>query len=378
MFLRTVFPILQLCSFNIRAEPSIESRIEGAFFGSLISDALSLGSHYEYDAAVIKKAYAGTISEYMAPGEKMGGSTHGIGWGRRQYHPGQKKGDQTDYGEYTILMLEYLTKYHKDSTHRVDLQQLLPVWRKRIEKGWGAWICTQSRQALQMVQQGITDPTRLGGHSNAMSLRSAAAFAVWKDEDDLIDASRKMMFTHRNDEALGGGEFFMRVTWKIIYKGMTPREAIEASGKEMNKWFQRQVEKGISKYEEAMDPARPLGKQEFCDDLAMTSMAKLWDVGKSEPIKVGKASPTEGTMPSSIYIILKYVDDFEAGVKANAMVGGDNAARAVAIGMVLGAYHGVEAFPPTLVKTLNAWKKNEKLLKKLPLLKNHGKNSQEL
>ena len=27
------------------------------------------------------------------------------------------------------------------------------------------------------------------------------------------------------------------------------------------------------------------------------------------------------------------------------MVGGDNAARAVAIGMVLGAYHGVNAIP---------------------------------
>lgn len=28
--------------------------------------------------------------------------------------------------------------------------------------------------------------------------------------------------------------------------------------------------------------------QEFVDDLAMTSMARLWDVGKSEPIKVGQ------------------------------------------------------------------------------------------
>ena len=31
--------------------------------------------------------------------------------------------------------------------------------------------------------------------------------------------------------------------------------------------------------------------------------------------------------------------------EANAMVGGDNAARAVAIGMVLGAHHGVQAIP---------------------------------
>jgi hypothetical protein len=54
-----------------------------------------------------------------------------------------------------------------------------------------------------------------------------------------------------------------------------------------------------------MDSTRPLGKEEFVDDLAMTSMARLWDVGKTEPVKVGKASPTEGTMPSSIYMVLK-------------------------------------------------------------------------
>ena len=33
-----------------------------------------------------------------------------------------------------------------------------------------------------------------------------------------------MMFTHRNPEALGGGEFFGRVAFRIIHKGQTPRQ----------------------------------------------------------------------------------------------------------------------------------------------------------
>merc|ERR1711974_518222 len=111
------------------------------------------------------------------------------------------------------------------------------------------------------------------------------------------------------------------------------------------------------------------GRQEFADDLAMTSMARLWEVGKSEPIKVGKASPTEGTLPSSVYIILRYEDDFIAAAKANAMVGGDNASRSVAIGLVLGAYHGVDGIPKRFLTTLNARKWAKKLLAKLPLLK---------
>jgi len=40
--------------------------------------------------------------------------------------------------------------------------------------------------------------------------------------------------------------------------------------------------------------------------LTHTHTTGLWDVGKTEPIKVGKASPTEGTLPGSIYFILKY------------------------------------------------------------------------
>ena len=38
--------------------------------------------------------------------------------------------------------------------------------------------------------------------------------------------------------------------------------------------------------------------------------------------QVGKASPTEGTLPGSIYFILKYQGDLAGAIKANAMVGG--------------------------------------------------------
>jgi hypothetical protein len=34
-----------------------------------------------------------------------------------------------------------------------------------------------------------------------------------------------MMFTHRNPEALGGGEFFGRVAFRIIHGGLKPRQA---------------------------------------------------------------------------------------------------------------------------------------------------------
>lgn len=356
-----------LLVFGASAAPSKESRIRGSFFGSLVADALTLGSHYEYDAKVIKQAYGGIISRYMAPGEMMGGSTHGVGWGRRNYHPGQKAGDQTDYGEYNVLILEHLAK-RKDKKAPIDVQDLVKHWKKRLESpSWGAWKCSQTQQTLAQVNQGA-NVRQLGGMSNAMAVRHTAAHAVFDKEDDVANAARAVMFTHRNSEALGGGEFFARVVHKIIYENMEPRQAFQKAASSLGQWYVDKVKQGIQKFEEATDPNRPLSKEEFVDDLAATSMARLWDVGKSEPIKVGKASPTEGTLPTSVYLVLKYQDNFEAGVKANAMIGGDNASRSIAVGAVLGAYHGIEAIPENLKTTLNNWKTCEKMLNSLPLL----------
>merc|ERR1711871_1489632 len=53
---------------------------------------------------------------------------------------------------------------------------------------------------------------------------------------------------------------------------------------------------------------------------------------------------TLGTHYASIYFICKYLDLAEAA-RANAEVGGDNASRSVAIGMVLGAWQGLEGIP---------------------------------
>ena len=374
MFLRAIIMLVISCvamqrrmffaSASASAALSTADRIRGAYYGALMSDALTLGSHYEYDAPKIKLAYKGEIAKYMGPGEQMGGETHGIGWGARNYHPGAIAGDQTDYGEYNVLVLEHLAT-QTDSVHKFDVQEFLPLWQRRLAT-WKQWVCTQTKTTYQQVSQG-TPVSELGGYSNAMALRFAAVFAYYQSEADCVDAARKTMFTHRETSALQGGEFFAKVTYRIIHRGLTPAEAIDEVAAESSPWFQQKVQQAKDKVQEA---ARgPLSHEEFADDLALTSMARLWDVGKTEPIKVGKASPTEGTLPGSLYFILKYSDDLTKAAKANAMVGGDNASRSIAVGMVLGAAHGVRAIPSHLRDTLNHWEHSAALLETLPLLR---------
>jgi ADP-ribosylglycohydrolase len=47
------------------------------------------------------------------------------------------------------------------------------------------------------------------------------------------------------------------------------------------------------------------------------------------------------SMPASLYLVWKYHDDFDAGILANAMVGGDNCHRGAVVGSLLGAANGV-------------------------------------
>lgn len=347
-----------------------QSAIKGAFFGSLVADALCLGSHYEYDAQKIYKAYGNKpIEKYMSPGEMMGGQTHGIGWGERNYHPGKKAGGTTDYGDYNILILEHLASI-ANPPREFDVEALIPHWMNRLENGWKSWICTMTKETYAQVRQGVP-LAHLGGGSNATAIRHVAAHAYYDDEEILARVSRKAMFTHRHPEALDGGEFFARVTHRVI-NGATPRDAIEMVAVQMGGFIETKVAQAIAKHKEATDENSELSKEQFCDDLALTSMAKLWDVGRSEPIKVGKASPTQGTLPGSVYFILKYADNpdgLNEAIAANAMVGGDNASRGIAIGMVLGAYFGVESIKPLWRETLDQWDYCEELLNRLPLLK---------
>jgi ADP-ribosylglycohydrolase len=348
---------------------SKEERIKGAFFGAIVGDALCLGSHYEYDAQKIFKAYGDKpIEKFMSPGEMMGGQTHGIGWGERNYHPGKSAGGTTDYGDYNILVLEHLASI-AEPKRAFEVSAMLPHWMNRLENGWGSWICTMTKETYAQVKANYP-VTHLGGISNAMAIRHVSAHGYYDTEDELVDVARKTMFTHTNTHALGGGEFFARVTHRVI-NGANPADAIEDVAILMGGFYEEKVAQAIAKFKEATDENSALSREQFADDLAITSMARLWDVGRSEPIKVGKASPTEGTLPGAVYFILKYAsveNGLKKALQANTMVGGDNASRSIAIGMVLGAYKGVKAIPQEWKESLDQWEYCENLLNRLPLL----------
>jgi hypothetical protein len=88
---------------------------------------------------------------FYSPGEKTGGETHGVGWGARNFHggngrgPAKRAGENTDYGDYNILILEHLARFNNEKAAAgekaspIMLAELVPQWQERLQT-WRAWM----------------------------------------------------------------------------------------------------------------------------------------------------------------------------------------------------------------------------------------------
>lgn len=69
----------------------------------------------------------------------------------------------------------------------------------------------------------------------------------------------------------------------------------------------------------------------------------------------------DSAVPLIIYLALKYQDDVEAALIANANLGGDSCPRGAILGMLLGAAQGCEQIPAELVEGLTAYSELDNL-----------------
>ena len=92
-----------------------------------------------------------------------------------------------------MLALEYFANHHiQKEDSAVNFEAFLPLWAGKFTSNlWGAWVCTQTKQALgKYIQQGKRSDEKfvksLGGMSNAMGIRSPAALGVYEDIESLV------------------------------------------------------------------------------------------------------------------------------------------------------------------------------------------------
>ena len=320
-----------------------ESRKQGCIYGLFIGDALAMPVHWYYDRLALQRDY-GHVRDYLPPRNPHPDS---ILW-RSSYEPINKKGDilheQAQYwGQRGVHYHQFL----KAGENTLNLKLCALLIESLNEKG--------GYDADDYLSRYISYMTTPGRH-----------------RDTYVEEYHRHFFTQYakgvaprkcgvQEKHIGG---LVGVVPILVFYKDDPQRAIGAALEHLSlTHLGPKMEGAVSLLAELLLKildGRPLmevlkeviGEQR--SPFAGYPFLKWLD--EADELVVGGRFSTacyvEESVPSVIYLALKYHDDPEGGLIANTNLGGDNAYRGAVLGALLGAANGIEAFPDPWIRGL--------------------------
>ena len=339
------------------SDSTINDRAAGALMGAFIGDAMGLGPHWYYDLAELHRDFGEWISDYTDPCPN-------------RYHDGLKAGDISQAGFILKLMLTSLVacgKYEEaDFCLRMD-NDLLPLldgtpicgpgnytsqsirelWRKRVEQKlpWGqtgghADTTEAIERTLALAVRYAFDPTEL---SNAI-----ASNTILTQNDDSI-VSMTVAFGAVLGLLVQGYRLDAQLSdrlMKLVKSGKLPFHAVTSENLQPPRLGDP-------------DPPRT-GKFASPDALLTPSYMAAAAVDpdiRIEPawkvsIVYGMPCAIYHQLPAAYYLAARFHNDFESALLHAVNGGGQNQARAILVGALVGAQVGLRRIPQRFLKGL--------------------------
>ena len=282
----------------------LTNKQSGLLFGSYCADALSLGVHWIYDANELA--------------QKHGRITHYKSLGADSYHPHKQAGDQGHVGDQSLCLLQFLVREKKwsPSGFMDDWLGMWPEYNDYIDGATKSTLANLQNQA-DNTQVG-SDSVEIAGPARIAPLVCHLANST---EEEVVRASiEQSILTHCSPEAEESATFLAKAGYRLVH-GANLLDILKETAPE---WALKKASSVLS--ENAVDA-----------------------IGK-----LGPACSISSALPSVLYLALKYGDDIETAFIENAMAGGDNCARGLVLGMLLGAANGISSIPERWVDELNA------------------------
>ena len=289
-----------------------EDKRAGLLYGSFCADALSLGVHWIYDSKELAQKH-GRINEYKTPGPDS-------------YHPHKQAGEQGHVGDQALCLLRFLSK-EKMWNNDAFMNSWLAIWPDYNDYVDGATKTTLGNLQNQSEKtQGGSDSVEIAGPARISPL--VCHHANSNEEEVVRSSVEQTMLTHRSAEAEESTVFLAKAGYRLIHGANLSNTLKETAPA----W--------------AMEKAKGVFSENAVD--AVT--------------KLGPACSISSALPSVLYLALKYENDIENAFIENAMAGGDNCARGLALGMLLGAANGCSSIPRKWIDSLMADKELENFL----------------
>ncbi len=297
--------------------------------------------HWYYDRAALKRDY-GVVRGYVAPQNPHADS---ILW-RSEYTPLNERGDilreQAQYwGQRGIHYHQFLSA--GENTLNLQLAKVLAdslIANGRYDADdylarYIAFMLTPGQHRDTYVEEYHrkfftayargTAPRKCAGsdiHIGGLAHIGVLCAFLAPDAKAARAAVREhIALTHRSDEVLAAGDALTRILCDTV-AGIDFRESILRHGAD---WFSKRK-------------------------------AERWSREPDEVVIGHRVSPAcyiADAFPASLYLAWKYADDFEAGIIANANVGGDNCHRGAVLGALLGAAMGTSGIAPRFIEELH-------------------------
>ncbi len=292
------------------------SRLQGALWGQFVGDAAALGTHWIYNLEDLAKKYPKGIHGFEKP---LAG----------HYHEGKESGDQTHYGDASLLLLESLAACggrfrENDFGMRFEGYFNSPMCRSYKDHATRETLANLQRNPGQF-QNGADD-------DQLATVSRLSPVVVAYQKDDFIstaDAIRRLTLVTQNHPTALACATAHALLLRILLKGVSFRDAFEQTRKS------REVSCDGSDYIEFAYMLREL------DVVTATG-------------RFGQSCPLPQSFPSALHAAWRHSDSFEDAVLNTVKAGGDNAGRASMVGAWMGAVLGVEGIPTAWLEKLTA------------------------
>ncbi len=328
----------------------IQDRASGAVMGAFIGDAMGLGPHWYYDLAELRREYGDWISGYTDP--KPG-----------RYHDGLKAGRLSQAGFILTLMLRSLVDCGgydaADFCRRMD-EDLFPLLDGTPVCGPGGYTSQSIREAwrrrvLQNLPWGQT-----GGHADTTeAIERTLAIAVrYALQPSLLASAvaENAVLTQADDTVVS-----MTVAFCAVLGLLVQGHPLDA---ELSSKLMELVKSGDLPFHavtrDNLQPPRPGDPDppragRFASPDALLTPSYMAKAAADPEIRIEpawKASIVYGMpcaiyhqLPAAYYLAARFHNDFESAVLHAVNGGGQNQARAILTGALVGAQTGFSGIP---------------------------------
>ena len=329
---------------------TIEERAAGAVMGALIGDALGLGPHWYYDLAELRRDYGEWITGYTDP--KPG-----------RYHEGVKAGQPSQAGFILTLLLRSLVERgaydEADFCRRMD-EELFPLLDGTPANGPGGYTSQSIRDAWRRrVQQGLPWG-QTGGHADtteAIERTLTLAVRYARDPSRLASAIAGNTVLTQSDATIVS----LTVAYGALLGLLVQGHPFDA---EISNRLMRLVNAGELPFHTVtgagFQPPRPGDPDppragRFASPDALLTPSYMARAAADPDIRIEpawKVSLVYGMpcaiyhqLPAAYYLAARFRDDYESAVLHAVNGGGQNQARAILTGALVGAQVGLAAIP---------------------------------